>query len=276
MSAATPTSRHWQDLSAAEFAALDRERAIAVLPVAAVEQHGPHLPVSVDSDIAHGVIESALPHLPAELPVLFLPVQSVGFSPEHTDFAGTLSLRADTVMRLWTELAECVADAGVKKLLIFNTHGGQVGLLDPVARDLRARRGLLVVSTSWFQLPLLDAHGEDVNARFSAHERRFGAHAGEIETALMRVLKPQRVRMDLAQDFRSSSEQRAERFAILGNGRSAKFAWAAQDLNPTGAAGNAAAATADSGRALLDAAGRSLARLLVEMDQLAPDTLRGR
>src|SRR5690606_12347313 len=96
---------------------------------------------------------------------------------------------------------------------------------------------------------------------------------GEVETALMRVLKPQRVRMALAQDFRSSSEQRAERFAILGNGRSAKFAWAAQDLNPTGAAGNAAAATAENGRALLDAAGRSLARLLVEMDQLPLDTL---
>lgn len=271
-----PPSRYWQDLSAAEFEALDRERAIAVLPVAAVEQHGPHLPVSVDSDIAHGVIEACLPQLPAELPVLFLPLQPVGFSPEHRAFAGTLSLRAETLLRVWTELAECVADAGVKKLLLFNTHGGQVGLLDPVARDLRARRGLLVVSTSWFQLPLLDAQGQDVNARFTAHERRFGAHAGEVETALMRELKPQRVRMDLAQDFRSSSEQRAERFAILGNGRSAKFAWAAQDLNPAGAAGHASAATAENGRALLDAAGRALAQLLVEIDQLPAETLRSR
>ena len=170
--------------------------------------------------------------------------------------------------------AECVADAGVKKLLIFNTHGGQVGLLDPVARDLRARRGLLVVSTSWFQLPLLDAQGQDVNARFSAHEQRFGAHAGEVETALMRVLNPGRVRMELARNFASSSEQRAQRFETLGNGRSAKFAWQAQDLNPAGAVGNASAATAENGRALLDAAGRALAKLLVEMDQLPADTLR--
>lgn len=268
MSAATPSSRHWQDLSAAEFAALDRQRAIAVLPVAAVEQHGPHLPVSVDSDIAHGVIEAALAHLPPDLPALFLPVQSVGFSPEHTGFAGTLSLRADTVMRLWTELAECVADAGVKKLLLFNTHGGQVGLLDPVARDLRARRGLLVVSTSWFQLPLLDAHGNDVNARFSAHERRFGAHAGEVETALMRVLKPQRVRMALAQDFRSSSEQRAERFAILGNGRSAKMGWAIEDYNPSGAVGDSASASAEKGERVVQAAAASLAALLSELHEL--------
>lgn len=273
MSAATPSSRYWQDLGSAEFAALDRARAIAVLPVAATEQHGPHLPLSVDADIARGVIEAALGHLPADLPALFLPLQAVGFSPEHAAFAGTLTLKADTLMRLWTELAECVADAGVKKLLIFNTHGGQVGLLDPVARDLRARRGLLVVSTSWFQLPLFDARGQDVNARFSAHERRFGAHAGEVETALMRVLNPGRVRMELARNFASSSEQRAERFEILGNGRSAKFAWQAQDLNPAGAAGNAAAATAENGRALLDAAGRALAKLLVEMDRLPTDTL---
>jgi creatinine amidohydrolase len=198
MSAATPSSRYWQDLSTAEFAALDRERCIAVLPVAAIEQHGPHLPVSVDSDIAHGVIEAAVAQLPAQLPVLFLPLQAVGFSPEHSAFAGTLSLRAETVMRVWTEIAECVADAGIQKLLLFNTHGGQVGLLDPVARELRARRGLMVVSTSWFQLPLLDAEGQDVNARFSAHERRFGAHAGEVETAMLRALKPQRVRMEQA------------------------------------------------------------------------------
>ncbi len=274
MSAATPSSRYWQDLSAAEFAALDRERAIAVLPVAATEQHGPHLPLSVDADIARGVIETALAHLPDELPALFLPLQAVGFSPEHTAFAGTLTLKAETLIRLWTELAECVADAGVKKLLIFNTHGGQVGLLDPVARDLRARRGLLVVSTSWFHLPLLDAQGQDVNARFSAHEQRFGAHAGEVETALMRVLNPGRVRMELARNFASSSEQRAQRFETLGNGRSAKFAWQAQDLNPSGAVGNASAATAENGRALLDAAGRALAKLLVEMDQLPADTLR--
>ena len=105
--------RHWQDLTAPEFAALDRARTIAVLPVAATEQHGPHLPLSVDADIARGVIDAALPHLPADLPVLFLPPQVVGFSPEHTAFAGTLTLKADTLMRLWTELAESVAAAGV-------------------------------------------------------------------------------------------------------------------------------------------------------------------
>ena len=266
-------TRHWSDLSTADFAAIDRSRAIAVLPVAATEQHGPHLPLSVDTDIVIGVVAAALPHLAPDLPALFLPTQAVGFSPEHTRFAGTLTLKAETLIRVWTELGECVAASGVKKLVLLNSHGGQVGALDLVARDLRARLGMLVYSVNWFNLPLLDAQGQDVNARFSAEEHRFGIHAGEIETSMMLALRPQQVRMERAGYFRSTSQDRAERFATLGNGKSAKLGWMMQDYNPEGAVGHAAAATADKGHALLDAAGRALARLLAEIDQLPPDTL---
>lgn len=266
-------TRHWSDLSTADFAAIDRSRAIAVLPVAATEQHGPHLPLSVDTDIVNGVVAAALPHLATDLPALFLPTQAVGFSPEHTRFAGTLTLKAETLIRVWTELGECVAASGVKKLVLLNSHGGQVGALDLVARDLRARLGMLVYSVNWFGLPLLDAQGQDVNARFSAEEHRFGIHAGEIETSMMLALCPQQVRMERAEYFRSTSQDRAERFATLGNGKSAKLGWMMQDYNPEGAVGNAIAATADKGHALLDAAGRALASLLAEIDQLPPDTL---
>jgi creatinine amidohydrolase len=268
-------ARYWSDLSTEAFAALDKGRAIAVLPVGATEQHGPHLPLSVDTDLADGIVRAALPHLAPDLPVLVLPTQAVGFSPEHMAFAGTLSLKAETVIRLWTEIAEGVAAGGVNKLLIFNTHGGQVGLLDTVARDLRARLGMLVVSTSWFQLPLLDEQGRDVNERFSAHERRFGSHAGQIETAMMLALRPGSVHTDRLAAFASTSEDRARELPILGNGRSARFAWATQDLNPAGAVGNAAAATAEDGHALVQAAGAALARLLAEMDQLPADLLKG-
>lgn len=265
--------RHWSDLSTADFAALNRERAIAVLPVAATEQHGPHLPLSVDTDIVNGVVAAALPHLPANLPALFLPTQAIGFSPEHTRFAGTLTLKAETLVRVWTEIGEAVAASGVKKLVLLNSHGGQVGALDLVARDLRARLGMLVYSISWFNLPLHDAAGNDVNALFSADEHRFGIHAGEIETSMMLALRPDLVRMDKAEYFRSTSQDRAERFATLGNGRSAKLGWMMQDYNPQGAVGNAAAATAEKGRALLDAAGRALAQALAEIDRLSPNTL---
>ena len=266
--------RFWANLKSPDFARIDLARCIAVLPVAAIEQHGPHLPLNVDATLVEGVIAAALPHLNADLPVLFLPTQAVGFSPEHTRFAGTLTLKAETILRLWTELAESVAATGVKKLVLLNSHGGQVGLLDVVARDLRARLEMLVYSVNSFQLPLLDEHGKSVATLFSAHEHRFGIHAGDIETSMMLALKPEQVDMAKAQDFHSTSQERAEKFSILGDGRSAKLGWQMQDYNPHGAAGDAAAATAAKGYALLSAMGRSLALLLAQIDQLPDDTLR--
>ncbi|MDO5653194.1 MAG: creatininase family protein [Brachymonas sp.] len=263
------TSRYWADWSTAELVALDKTRAIAVLPVAAIEQHGPHLPLKVDAALADGMVAACLPHLPPDAPVLFLPTQAVGYSPEHTAFAGTLTLSSATVIRLWTEIAECVAASGIQKLLIFNTHGGNVGLLDVVARDLRARLNLLVYTCSWFNLPL----GAAAEA-FDAHEHRFGIHAGAIETSLMLALHSQDVRMDKASNFASTSEQRAKNHALLGNGHSAKLAWQMQDYNPEGAVGNATTATAKKGQALLQATGKALADLLQELDQLPLETLR--
>ncbi len=269
----TAFPRFWSNLATTDFAGLDATRTVAVLPVAATEQHGPHLPLSVDADLADGIVAASLPHLPADLPVLFLPTQAVGFSPEHARFAGTLTLKAETVLRLWTDIGESVADSGVKKLVLFNAHGGQVGLMDPVARDLRARRGLLVYSVNWFNLPLFDAQGQDVNARFSADEHRFGIHAGDIETSMMLALRPERVRMQQAQDFHSTSQDRAATWPLLGDGRSAKLGWQMQDYNPAGAVGDATAATPEKGRAVVEAAGLQLARLLQEVSQLPLSTL---
>ena len=269
----TPPSRFWADLCTRDFARLDPARTIAVLPVAATEQHGPHLPLSVDSVLADGIVAASLPHLAPELSVLFLPTQAVGLSPEHARFPGTLTLKTETVLRLWTDIGESVAAAGVRKLLLFNSHGGQVSVLDLVARDLRARLNLLVYSCSWFNLPLHDAQGQDLNALFSAEEHRFGIHGGEIETSMMLALAPQRVQMDQARHFASTAQARAQQFPILGNGHSAKLGWQTQDYHPAGAVGHAAAATASKGEMLVQAAGRSLAQLLAELDRLPLSTL---
>ena len=266
-------SRFWADLGTRDFARLqsggEAAQVIAVLPVAAIEQHGPHLPVSVDATLVDGIIASSLPHLPAELPVLFLPTQQVGKSNEHIRFPGTLTLSAETLIRLWTEIGESVARAGVRKLLLFNSHGGQVSVMDIVARDLRTRCDLLVVSTSWFNLPLGDA----AMGQFSREEHRFGIHAGDVETSMMLALRPQFVDMAQASEFRSTSQERAAKFPILGNGSSAKLGWQMQDYNPQGAAGNASLATPEKGRAMVDAAGRQLALLLQEIGQLPLSTL---
>ena len=269
----TLPSRFWADLCTRDFARLDPARTIAVLPVAATEQHGPHLPLSVDTVLADGIVAASLPHLPADLSVLFLPTQAVGLSPEHARFPGTLTLKAETVLRLWTDIGESVAAAGVRKLLLFNSHGGQVSVMDLVARDLRARLNLLVYSCSWFNLPLHDAQGQDLNTLFSAEEHRFGIHGGEIETSMMLALAPQRVQMSQARHFASTAQARAQQYPILGNGRSAKLGWQTQDYHPAGAVGHAAAATAAKGDALVQAAGRALAQLLAEMDRLPLSTL---
>jgi creatinine amidohydrolase len=266
------SSRFWGDLRTTDFAQLDPAATVAVLPVGATEQHGPHLPLSVDRDLVDGIVAQALANLPADLPVLVLPTQQVGYSPEHAQFAGTLTLSAATVISTWVEIGECVARAGVQKLLLFNGHGGQASLLDIVARELRTRCNLVVYGCSWWNLPLGDA----VTGLFPPDEHRFGVHAGEIETSLMLALRPQTVRMAHARHFASSAQDRAAKYPVLGNGRSAKLGWAMQDYNAQGAAGNAAAASADKGSAVLDAAARELARLLQEMAALPLSTLVAR
>ena len=109
---------------------------------------------------------------------------------------------------------------------------------------------------------------------FSAQEHRFGIHGGEIETSMMLHLAPETVHMEHARHWRSTSQDRAERHAILGNGKSAKMGWAMQDYHPAGAVGNAAAATADRGRAVVQAAAEALVQLLQELHALPPDTVR--
>jgi creatinine amidohydrolase len=258
----------WADLRWPQLAALDPERSVAVLPVGATEQHGPHLPLGVDSVIAEAVLDAAAPHLQGVSTVLQLPTLPIGLSPEHAAYPGTLSLSAATAQALWCEVGASVARAGLRKLVILNGHGGHVGLMDIVGRELRLRHQMLVWGVSWYQLPWLEPDGHDLEGDLSASERRFGVHAGQVETSVMLALAPHTVDRAALADFSSTSAQRAQQYPILGNGRSAKLAWQMQDLNPAGAAGNAAAADPDWGRRVIQAAGRALAQLLREVLQV--------
>lgn len=275
------SSHFWSDLTTRQFAQLAASpsiaQVVAVLPVAATEQHGPHLPVSVDTKLVDGVVNAAisnLAHLPADLPVLFLPTQAIGKSNEHIRFPGTLTLSAQTVISLWMDIGASVARSGIKKLVLLNSHGGQASIMDIVARDLRTEHDLIVYSANWYNLPLGDA----VMGLFPAEEHRFGIHAGDIETSMMLALAEksgiQGVDMSQAQNFHSTSQDRAAKYPVLGNGTSAKLGWQMQDYNLQGAAGNAAAATAAKGHALLDAAGLQLANLLKEVSDLPLSTLK--
>ena len=263
-------SHFWADLSTRHFAQLAAsggEDVVAVLPVAAIEQHGPHLPTSVDTTLINGVISATVPLL-NNTRALFLPTQQVGKSNEHLRFPGTLTLKAETVIALWTELGECVHRAGIKKLVLLNSHGGQISVMDIVARDLRARLDMLVFSVNWFTLPLGAAHD-----LFPPQEHRFGIHGGDMETSMMLALAPHTVDMSQACDFKSSSQERSAKYPILGNGSSAKMGWQTQDYNPMGACGNASIATPEKGHAVINASAQKLAQLLQEISSLPMNTL---
>ncbi|MEY2620893.1 MAG: hypothetical protein RIT26_713, partial [Pseudomonadota bacterium] len=168
----------WGALRSADFDRLDPAQTVALLPLGATEQHGPHLPLNVDHVLAEAMVSGAVQRLPANTPVLVLPTLSVGLSTEHVAFAGTLSLSTETALRVLIEVGQSVARSGVRKLLMFNAHGGHVALMDLAARELRAH-GLTVFHTSYEQLPL----GAAIEV-FDAQERRYGVHAGEVETSM--------------------------------------------------------------------------------------------
>ena len=165
-------SRFWSELSLRDIRAHVMSGVIAVLPVAAIEQHGPHLPLGVDAMIMDGCIARVARRLPADLDAVFLPTQLVGASLEHRDFPGTLWLTAETAARVLLEIAEGIAGAGVKKIVLMNSHGGNSPIISTIALDLRARFNVLAVTCSWARFGYPDG-------LFSAQEQRHGIHGGE-------------------------------------------------------------------------------------------------
>lgn len=253
-----PSSRWWWDLSTREFAALDMAEIVAVLPVGAVEQHGPHLPVRVDAAINAGIVARAVVLMPDDLPALVLPALPVGKSNEHLAYPGTLSLPYDVLARVWFETAKSAWRAGVRKLILWNSHGGQPQVMDIVCRELRVELGMFAVGASWFRTI-------DTSDLYSAVERRHGIHGGESETSIMLHLHPDLVRMDLASDFEPRSMELERRGGLLSPEGGVGYGWQAQDLHPAGVAGNAAAADAGRGRDEVERAARALVRLVGEV-----------
>ncbi|MBO6785067.1 MAG: creatininase family protein [Alphaproteobacteria bacterium] len=261
-------TRYWQDMTTEEFGELD-PGTIAILPVAAIEQHGPHLPVYVDACVNAGVIARALELLPERLPVTVLPAMPVGKSNEHLAFPGTLTLSAETLIRLWTEIGESVARAGVRKLVLFNSHGGQPQVMDIVARDLRVRLEMFVVTASSYSLA---GPGGD----FDEQEIRHGIHGGAIETSMMMHLRPDLVKTDKADNFVPASVAMEAEYDHLRPEGGIGFGWQAQDIHPSGAVGNARDADAERGKRLVENAATGLVALLEEVDRYPLENVRAR
>jgi creatinine amidohydrolase len=248
------TAIHWPDVTKQDAA-----RWIAVLPLAATEQHGPHLPLRTDVLIAEAYLARVRELLPDNIPATFLPVEEIGISTEHTDYPGTRTLSAEAALKTWRAIGESVVRAGIKKLVMVSSHGGNSAAMTIVAQDLRAQHGLLAVTTAWSRFGAPEG-------LFTAEELRHGIHGGAVETSIMLARYPNEVRKGAIANFVPASIAMEKQYRWLSTHRPAPFAWQAQDLHPSGAAGDATQASAEKGELLLDQGARAFCDLLADVD----------
>lgn len=239
---------------------------IAVLPLGATEQHGPHLPFETDTLIAEAVASRLKARLAGQLPVTFLPVEPVGYSVEHMDVAGTKSLTFQEAIDRWIGIGAKLAQLGTKKFVMLNAHGGNSPLMTIVATELRVRHSMLAVATSWTRF----GYPADI---VTAQEKAIGIHGGLIETSVMLAIRPDLVDMAKARDFASAQTLFEKDFTHLRAYGPHAFGWKMSDLSLAGVTGNAAAATADKGERILDHAVAGLADLMRDVAKFDLSTL---
>ncbi|HEY0032816.1 MAG TPA: creatininase family protein [Devosia sp.] len=248
----------WTDFSASEFDSLDPMNTIAILPIAAIEQHGPHLPVGTDTIINQSMIELLATRAPAGLNLRILPVQAIGKSNEHIWSKGTITHQATNLIDAWTQIGLEVARSGIKKIIFINSHGGNEDIMSIVARELRVRAGMLAIRSGWRFTP--DGVLTDL-------ERRHGIHGGDAETSLILHFKPDLVDMTKADNFVSITARDEQQFKHLRptGAFGHLYAWIASDINPSGAVGDAASASAEKGRTIAEANVTGMLEVLTEI-----------
>lgn len=236
------------------------DQAIAILPVAATEAHGPHLPITTDCDIAEGHLGALGDYLSTTVDIMVLPIQRVGASREHNWAEGTETIEEDDLLAHWYAIVRAIAGVGFKRLVIVSSHGGNSAVVDSVILKARAELKILAVGTAWLRFGQPDG-------LFSDCERKYGIHGGDVETSLMLHYAPHAVSMDKAQDFPSSlSTVEAGMTHLTAYGRH-HFGWLSSDLNRNGVVGDASAATAEKGAALAT-------HILTNFSQLIDDVSR--
>lgn len=260
----------WQDLTTEEITQLDRDKAVALLPVGAIEPHGPHLPMSTDATIAEEISHRAANLVPEDMQLLVLPTQHIGKSTEHLQFEGVLTHSAETLLKSWMEIGECVQRAGVKKLVFFNAHGGQPQIVEICCRELRIQYDMLVVGCSGWSF------GSPATEDVPQDERKFGIHAGQVETSIMLYLRPHLVKMNKAKNFTVLLEDVQERYKWLRVIGSTYMGWQSQDLNKHGCAGDATLATTETGKLYVDHYSQAFAEMLVEVADYPLEWIRDR
>jgi len=234
----------------------DKERTAIVLPLASIEQHGPHLPVFTDSIILEEVFDRALTILDEDCPVYFLPLQAYGKSNEHAGIAGTMTLSSRTLTRVLSDIAASVERSGFRRLVILNGHGGNTEIVDFTIRDIRERTGLMVFALHPFLRIAVPSAG------LSDAEKVYGIHAGDVETSILLRCRPDLVYMELAPSSLPEHLQSLKYPPFMGP---LNFAWLMPDISPTGVLGDATQASPEKGERFLSDAAAQVAELLAEI-----------
>jgi creatinine amidohydrolase len=236
----------------------DKEKAVVVLPVASVEQHGPHLPLFTDSLIVQEVLDRSLALLPADFQVWTLPLLCYGKSTEHTAFAGTVTLTSETFIQVLKEIAASVARSGFSRLAIVNGHGGNTEIIDFVIRDIREQTGMLVFALHVFLRVATPTAG------LTEAEKTYGIHAGDVETSILLRCHPELVRRELAPSSLPVHLTTFKHPPFMGP---LTFAWLTPDISRDGVLGDATLANSDKGERFLADAAEQVAGLLGDISE---------
>nr|WP_289623997.1 creatininase family protein [Desertifilum tharense] len=237
----------------------DKANTVIIQPVGAVEQHGPHLPIIVDSAIAVGVIGKALAKLDPQIPAYALAPLYYGKSNEHWHFPGTITLSAQTLMAVLTEVAESIYRAGFRKLVLMNAHGGQPQVMEIVARDLHVKYpDFTIFPLFTWRVPHI------ARELLSPQELEQGIHAGDAETSVLLSLLPEQVKMD-----RAVAEYPPELppDSLLSLEGKLPFAWVTRDITKSGVVGDATTATREKGDRLLESVSDGWVRAIQDIYQ---------
>ncbi|KAM3102702.1 creatininase family protein [Phormidesmis sp. 146-12] len=232
----------WTDIQAMP----DKENVVIVQPMGAIEQHGPHLPLVVDAAISVSVLGKALSQLDASIPAYALPCLDYGKSNEHWHFPGTITLSAQTLLAILSDVAESVYRSGFRKLVFMNSHGGQPQVIEIAARDLHQKyEDFMVFPLFTWRVPGIGAIAEDL---LTPKELELGIHAGDGETSLLLSILPDQVKMDRAVAEYPLGEPRTGLLSMEG---ALPFAWTTRDLSQSGVLGDPTTATSEKGDRIL-------------------------
>lgn len=243
----------WTDIQAMP----DKENVVIIQPVGAIEQHGPHLPIIVDSAIAVSVLGKALNKLDSNVLAYALPPLYYGKSNEHWHFPGTITISAQTMLAILTEMADSIYRSGFRKLVFMNAHGGQPQVMEIAARDIHQKyEDFLVFPLFTWAVPHI------AKELLSPKELELGIHAGDAETSLLLSILPEQVKMERAVAEYPHGLPEASLLSMEGK---LPFAWVTRDLSKSGVLGDATVATKEKGDQLLESVSDGWAKVIEDV-----------